>query len=93
MRTLRRLRAQAPRTARRRDFDLTDATMEPDPGPPPEAVFDRIDRPVSAPRRGIALAGRGGRRGMTLIKSTPLRRTARDRRRAPARGAVDARSR
>lgn len=51
MRTLRRLQraAQAPRQAsrqtRRREFDISDATMEPDPGPPPEAVFDRITGP------------------------------------------------
>ncbi len=45
MRVLRRLKQQAPRTLRRRDFDLTDATMEADPGPPPEAVFDRITGP------------------------------------------------
>ncbi len=47
MRTLRRLQraAQAPRQARRREFDISDATMEPDPGPPPEAVFDRLTGP------------------------------------------------
>ena len=46
MRTLRWLhRTQAPRHARRREFDVSDATMEPDPGPPPEAVFDRITGP------------------------------------------------
>ncbi len=47
MRTLRRLHrsAQAPRNMRRREFDVSDATMEPDPGPPPEAVFDRITGP------------------------------------------------
>jgi hypothetical protein len=27
------------------DFDVTDATMEPDPGPAPEAVFDRVTGP------------------------------------------------
>lgn len=49
MRTLRRLAAQAPRriARRRRDFDLSDATMEADPGPPPEAVFDRVTGPWS----------------------------------------------
>lgn len=47
MRTLRRLRAQAPRMLRRRahDFDFTDATKEPEPEPPPEAVFDRLTGP------------------------------------------------
>ena len=58
MRTLRRLRTLAPRAlprGRRFDFDITDATMEPDPGPAPEAVFDRLTGPwdrkraVSAP--------------------------------------------
>jgi hypothetical protein len=46
MRTLRKLRTLAPRAASRRfDFDVTDATMEPDPGPAPEAVFDRVTGP------------------------------------------------
>ena len=45
MRTLRRLKQLAPRTLRRRDFDLTDATMEAEPAPPPEAVFDRVTGP------------------------------------------------
>lgn len=45
MRTLRRLRTQAPRHVRRRDFDVSDATMEPDAGPPPETVFDRVTGP------------------------------------------------
>jgi len=48
MRTLRRLRAMAPRQARARrstDFDFTDATIEPEPEPPPEAVFDRLTGP------------------------------------------------
>jgi len=50
MRTLRRLTKLAPRRVRRGQFDLTDATMEADPGPPPEIVFDRLTGP-SAPRR------------------------------------------
>ena len=41
---------------RRREFDLTDATMEPDPGPPPEAVFDRLTGPFDR-RRAIAMPG------------------------------------
>jgi hypothetical protein len=49
MRTLRRLRALAPRQVRRTragtDFDFTDATVEPSPEPPPEAVFDRLTGP------------------------------------------------
>lgn len=45
MRTLRKLRALAPRHVRRPDFDVTDATIEPDPGPPPETVFDRATGP------------------------------------------------
>ena len=56
MRTLRRLRTQAPRHVRRRDFDLTDATMEPVPGPPPEAVFDRLTGPYDR-RSGISTPG------------------------------------
>ncbi|MBX3155816.1 MAG: hypothetical protein KF773_07445 [Deltaproteobacteria bacterium] len=44
MRTLRRLAQQAPRTARRR-LDLANVTIEPDPGPAPEEVFDRITGP------------------------------------------------
>jgi len=58
MRTLRRIRAVAPRTARRRDFDLSDATVEPDPGPPPEAVFDRVTGPYDH-RRGYSTFGPG----------------------------------
>jgi len=56
MRTMRRLRAMAPRHVRRRDFDLSDATMEPDPGPAPEAVFDRLTGPFDR-RRAVAMPG------------------------------------
>jgi hypothetical protein len=56
MRTLRKIRAMAPRHLRRRDFDLSDATMEPDPGPPPEAVFDRVTGPYDR-RRSFAMPG------------------------------------
>ena len=49
MKALRALRTQAPRHARRRR-DAPDATMEPDPGPSPEAVFDRATGPYG-PRR------------------------------------------
>ena len=56
MRTLRKLRTMAPRQLRRNDFDLTDATMEPDPGPPPEAIFDRLTGPFDR-RRAVAMPG------------------------------------
>lgn len=56
MRTLRRLRAMAPRHVRRSDFDLSDATMEPDPGPPPEVVFERATGPYAG-RRAFTLPG------------------------------------
>ena len=57
MRTVRRLRAMALRPPRRSgSFDLTDATMEPDPGPPPEAVFDRLTGPFDR-RRGVQMPG------------------------------------
>ena len=51
MRTLRKLRMHAPRQvrSRRHEFDFTDATMEPEPGPPPEAVFDRLTGPFGSP--------------------------------------------
>jgi len=55
MRTLRRLRAQAPRTLRRgdREFDFTDATIEPHPDPAPEAVFDRLTGPFGRRHSGF----------------------------------------
>ena len=57
MRTLRKLKTYAPRRTRwRQEFDLTDASMEPDPGPPPEAVFDRLTGPFDR-RRAIAMPG------------------------------------
>jgi hypothetical protein len=57
MRTLRKLRTLAPRhTSRRFDFDVTDATMEPDPGPAPEAVFDRVTGPWDR-RRSVTMPG------------------------------------
>jgi hypothetical protein len=47
-------RGQAPRLARRRA--AADATTEPDPGPPPEAVFDCVTGP--SPRRAaLAMPG------------------------------------
>jgi hypothetical protein len=61
MRTLRRLRTLAHRDSPRRrrfDFDVTDATIEPDPGPPPEAVFDRVTGPWDR-RRTFAMPGVG----------------------------------
>jgi hypothetical protein len=45
MKTLRKLKSHAARTVRRPQFDVSDATMEPDAGPAPEAVFDRITGP------------------------------------------------
>lgn len=56
MRTLRRLKAMAPRHVRRLDFDVTDASMEPDPGPPPEAIFDRLTGPFGR-RRAVSMPG------------------------------------
>lgn len=60
MRTLRRLRTLASRDTRLRnrrfDFDVTDATMEPDPGPAPEAVFDRVTGPWDR-RRPFTMPG------------------------------------
>jgi len=38
------------------EFDVTDATMEQDPGPAPEAVFDRLTGPFDR-RRGISMPG------------------------------------
>jgi hypothetical protein len=58
MRTLRKLRTLAPRQLKRRrfDFDVTDATMEPDPGPAPEAIFDRMTGPFGR-HRAVAMPG------------------------------------
>ncbi len=58
MRTLRKLKTLAPRSrkARRFDFDVTDASLEPDPGPPPEAVFDRVTGPWNQ-RRAYTMPG------------------------------------
>jgi hypothetical protein len=61
MRTLRRIKKLAPRRLRRGAFDLSDATMEPPPELPPEAVFDRLTGPYQ-PHRSLDAAGlsRGG---------------------------------
>ena len=56
MRALRRSGTLAPRRVGTGRFDLTDATMEADPGPPPEIVFDRLTGP-SAPRHASAGPG------------------------------------
>ena len=60
MRTLRKLKSttRAPRHVTRRgfEFDTTDATMEADPGPAPEAVFDRLTGPWDR-RRAVATPG------------------------------------
>ena len=54
MKTLRKLRTVAARRQIRRfEFDVTDATMEPDAGPPPEAVFDRSTGPFGSRRFGF----------------------------------------
>jgi hypothetical protein len=55
-RTLRRMPVAAPRHARRRHAGAPDATIEPDPGPVPEAVFDRITGPY-ARRSALAVPG------------------------------------
>lgn len=55
MRTLRKLRTQAPRNLRRREFDVSDATMEAEAGSAPEAVFDRITGPYGR-RHTVAFA-------------------------------------
>jgi hypothetical protein len=56
MRVIGRLqRRPAPRLARRRKA-AADATTEPDPGPPPEAVFDRVTGPY-ARRAALAMPG------------------------------------
>jgi hypothetical protein len=54
MRTARRLRAL--RMRRRSVLDVVDATMEPDPGPAPEAVFDRLTGPFDR-RRAVWAPG------------------------------------
>jgi hypothetical protein len=54
MRIARRLRALDLR--RRSVTGFADATMEPDPGPPPEAVFDRLTGPFDR-RRAIHAPG------------------------------------
>ena len=50
MKTLRKLQNLAPRTRKRAktDFDFSDATREEEPGPLPEAVFDRITGPYGS---------------------------------------------
>jgi hypothetical protein len=45
LRTQRLRRAWTPGYVRRRRRDMPDATAAPDPGPPPEAVFDRLTGP------------------------------------------------
>lgn len=57
MRALRKLQAMPQRRVRRREFDVSDATMEPEPSPPPEAVFDRLTGPYG--RRHVFAAWEG----------------------------------
>jgi hypothetical protein len=45
-----------PRPPRGRRLAAPDATTEPDPGPPPEAVFDRVTGPY-ARRSAVAVPG------------------------------------
>lgn len=47
MKNVRRLKnTLAPRKLRARsEFDISDATMEPEAGPAPEAIFDRVTGP------------------------------------------------
>ena len=52
----RRRRIPLARVARGRRGGVPDATIEPDPGPPPEAVFDRVTGPY-ARRSAAALPG------------------------------------
>jgi len=54
MKTLRKLRTIAPRRIRSSDFG--DPTMEPDPGPAPERIFDRSTGPFDH-RRAVAMPG------------------------------------
>jgi hypothetical protein len=49
-------RGAVRRIVRRDRLWLPDATLEPEPGPPPEAVFDRVTGPYA---RRAASAGRG----------------------------------
>jgi len=51
-------RTQAPRHVGRRTGAAPDATTEPDPGPAPEAVFDRLTGPY-ARRAVLAMPGAG----------------------------------
>ncbi|MEO6776055.1 MAG: hypothetical protein ABI437_23585 [Kofleriaceae bacterium] len=55
MKTLRRLRVIAHRAAPRRLRDL-DPTVEPDPGPAPERIFDRATGPFDR-HRAVAMPG------------------------------------
>ena len=60
MRTQRRAAASARIEHLRRRPRTADATIEPDPGPPPEAVFDRITGPYGGPyghRPALTLLG------------------------------------
>jgi hypothetical protein len=61
MRTLRRQRAQAPGYLRRRREGgaAADATLEPDPGPGPEVVFDRVTGPYAHRRIAAVAPGLG----------------------------------
>jgi len=52
----RRIPRGQPRRHSRSDRGAADATIEPQPGPPPEAVFDRVTGPY-ARRAALAMPG------------------------------------
>ena len=52
MRAQRRVERISRIWGRRRRSCAADVTIEPDPGPPPEAVFDRITGPYGEPYGG-----------------------------------------
>lgn len=56
MKTIRRLRALAPRLIRRREFDISDAGQDLDLVP--EVVFDRVTGPFGS-RQPTATSGSG----------------------------------
>jgi hypothetical protein len=53
--------------ARRRRPCVADATIAPDPGPPPEAVFDRITGPYGGPYGERTGGPHGHRAALALL--------------------------
>jgi hypothetical protein len=51
-------RGAVRRIVRRDRLWLPDATLEPEPGPPPEAVFDRVTGPYARRAASAGLAAR-----------------------------------